>query len=696
MEMRAATAVSEPDGTTASGGATYRPHLDGLRALAVYLVLLFHAGSSWFPGGYVGVDVFFVLSGFLVTQLLLRDIVARDSIRFGRFYSRRFRRLLPAAFVALMVTAVVYTAIASPAEVLAAVGSFKAAFLYSTNWYFVHQSTNYFGADVTTSPVLHFWSLAVEEQFYLLWPLLLGGAFVVTRRMDPARRTRTIAIAVAIGALASAAWALSLRSSDPNRAYYGTDTRAYELLAGALLALVPASVVYVRRYRRIAKLAAVAAVGLLLIVASSWLHLDAIERGIAITLITCVGIVALEAADGGVAKRLLSTPTAVYLGKISYGTYLWHWLVILVAIRTFHLSALSTIGVSALVATALAALSYEILEHPIRASRFLDGHRRVVIATGLAVSVIAALVLIPTVVDPARAEAPTAASSTLRGFTPVPANLDWRGATSGNGAFPSCLHQAADKCAVAHGTRGGILLIGDSHARMFVPTFTEIARREHLTLWVTVDGACPWQRDLYARPLGGIGVKSVCKARKDDVYDRLLRALKPDIVVAVNLGYEDPALVGEPFLDQAGHVLTHRDADYYRWPEATTTRSVDAIRTSGAKLVIVEPIPIASTINPLTCLSAAKVLESCRYTARAQLDPLERFYQGVDHRYTDVWAANFDRLVCPFLPICDPIVNGEIVKIDRTHLTDKFAKTLATPIDDYLKESGILTAGPGA
>src|SRR5882762_4225045 len=232
METTSAIAESvtgEPDGPDSAGAASaaaYRPHLDGLRAIAVYLVVLFHAGSQRFPGGYIGVDVFFVLSGYLVTQLLLRDLARTDSIRFGRFYSRRFRRLLPAAFVALTVTAVVYTAIASPAEVVATVGSFKAAFLYSTNWYFIHQSTGYFGADITTNPVLHFWSLAVEEQFYLLWPLALGGGFALTRRMDPARRMRVIRIAVAVGAVASAIWALSLRHSEPNRAYYGTDTRA--------------------------------------------------------------------------------------------------------------------------------------------------------------------------------------------------------------------------------------------------------------------------------------------------------------------------------------------------------------------------------------------------------------------------------------------------------------------------------------
>ena len=686
------TGLAEPESESdrpESDSVSYRPHLDGLRALAVYLVLLFHAGSGWFPGGYVGVDVFFVLSGFLVTQLLLRDIVARDSIRLGRFYSRRFRRLLPAAFVALTVTAVAYTAIASPAEVSAAVGSFKAAFLYSTNWYFIHQSTGYFGADITTNPVLHFWSLAVEEQFYLLWPMLLGGAFVLTRRIERARRTRVIAIGVAVAAFASAVWALSLRNSDPNHAYYGTDTRAYELFAGALLALVPASMAYVRNYRRSAKVATVAAVGSLLIVASSWFDLDAIERGVAVTIITCALIVGLEAADGGVVKRILSTPTAVYLGKISYGTYLWHWLVILVAIRSFHLSALSTIGVSALVATALAALSYELLEHPIRSSQLLDRHRRVVIATGLAVSLVAGLALIPAIVKPARATTPGLRGSTVSGFTPVPTKPDWRSATSGNGEFPTCLHKPVDKCGVVRGSRGSILLIGDSHARMLVPTFTEIARKEHLTLWVSVYGACPWQRDLYAHPLGGIGVKSLCKARKDDIYDRLIPTLKPDIVVGVDLGYGKPGLLREPFLDEDGKILTQRRADRNRWPELTTTRSVNALRAAGAKVLIVEPIPVAP-FDPRTCLSQAKVLESCRYTAPVQPDALELFYRGLDHRYDDVWSANFDPLVCPFLPICDPIVQGQVVKADRTHLSDEFAKTLADSVDTYLKQSGIL------
>jgi len=424
-QMETRTAAGETaTGDAAEPAHAYRAHLDGLRAVAVYLVVLFHAGNDRFSGGYIGVDVFFVLSGFLVTQLLLRDIAASGSIRLSRFYSRRFRRLLPAAFVTLLVTAVVYTAISSSLEVTDALGSFKAAFLYSANWYFIHQARGYFAADITANPVLHFWSLAVEEQFYLLWPLTLGALFAVTRRLDPRRRRRAIQAIVAIGAVTSALYALSLRTSNLNRAYYGTDTRAYELLAGALLALVPSLVVRSSRHGRAMRIATTGGIAALLVIASSSVHIDAIERGIAVTITTCVILVAIEAADGGIVKRVLSSNPVVYLGKISYGTYLWHWIVILVARRAFHPSPLATAAIAFLVATALASLSFEMLERPVRISGLLDRHRQAVIAGGLALSVLSAFVLIPKLVDPAHAStASTRAVGGTQGLTPIPKHL---------------------------------------------------------------------------------------------------------------------------------------------------------------------------------------------------------------------------------------------------------------------------------
>jgi peptidoglycan/LPS O-acetylase OafA/YrhL len=676
--MTAGADVGSVEGAVAAGSsdsaAAYRPHLDGLRAVAVYLVVLFHAGSSAFRGGYIGVDVFFVLSGYLVTQLLLRDVQGRGSIRFGRFYARRFRRLLPAAFVALIVTAVVFTAIAAPAEVADTVGSFKAAFLYSTNWYFIHQSTGYFGANVGANPVLQFWSLAVEEQFYLVWPLAIGGVFVLTRRMDRARQTRLIQIGVAVLAVASAVWALSLRHSDPNRAYYGTDARAYELLAGALIALVPAFAASALRFRRSMRIATVVSVMALVVIGSSWVHLDAIERGIAVTLVTCVLLVAIEAADGGVVKRALSTRPAVYLGRVSYGTYLWHWLVILVIVRSFELSTISTIGITCLVATALASLSYELLEQPVRISRLLDRHRRIVIASGLAISVASALVLIPAIVTPSNASAPTATGSQTVGFTPVPASLDWQHAADGR-RFVDCFHKPVARCTIVRGTGKKILLVGDSHAAMLIPTFIAIAHREHLTLAVATKGACPWQRNLApdrknldaisGSALTDISIKD-CKNFRKDLYTRVVPALHPDVVVAMD---EDGAYTG---------------------PADDTTQSVRRLGAGGTKVVLIEDTP-TSRINPRDCLSVAKVLEACRYVASSDPTELDLDYRKIAAADpSNVSSANFDRLVCPFFPICDPVVGGAIVKWDQTHLTAAFAKHIAPQVDDYLKRAGVI------
>ena len=659
--------------------AAYRPHLDGLRAVAVYLVVLFHAGSDRFAGGFIGVDVFFVLSGYLVTQLLLRDISANGSIRFGRFYSRRFRRLLPAAFVALVVTAAVYTAIASSAEVSAAVGSFKAAFLYSTNWYFIHQAAGYFGADVSANPVLHFWSLAVEEQFYLLWPLALGGVYALTRRLDNPRRMQAIRIVVAVGALASAYFALSLRSSNPNRAYYGTDARAYELLSGAFVALTPALFIAARRFRRWVRVATIVSMGALVVVATSWIDYNAIVRGVIITIITCVLIVAIEAADGGLVKRALSTPSMVYLGKISYGTYLWHWLVILIVLRVFEPSPISTAAIAILVATALASLSFEMLERPIRISSLLDGHRRAVIASGLAISVASALVVIPRIVDPARASTATSTNANIASFlTPVSKNLDWKDPLL---KFTKCVGQPVADCNVVKGTGRKILLMGDSHAWSLIPIFREIARRTNMQLFVNGEGGCPWQRDVYTSV-----IPAKCKALKEDEYQRVIRQIKPDIIVLMNIGYGHPG----PYpsvQDSNHHVLTPKEF------QAATTASVAQLRAPGRKLLLIEPIPLPRKpdpfFNPYTCLEKAKTEEECRYTTWLGLTGIQKLYRKLAAEHNGVYDLDLSRMVCPLLPVCDPVVDGSIVKKDQSHLKVLFSIKLVPEVEMYLKSYGL-------
>ena len=223
----------------------YRPQLDGLRALAVYLVVAYHAGLHAFSGGFIGVDVFFVLSGYLVTAAAPpRHSLARAGSTFAASTPGDSGGCCPAAFVTLVVTAVVYTAVAAPADVNSALGGFRSAFLYVANWHFIRQSNDYFAANVNTNPVVHFWSLAVEEQFYLcLAPARSARAYFVSGRAGrPALEGSAADRRRRRGDLAGRARCTS-RPSNVSRAYYGTDTRAYELLAGALLALTPRALV---------------------------------------------------------------------------------------------------------------------------------------------------------------------------------------------------------------------------------------------------------------------------------------------------------------------------------------------------------------------------------------------------------------------------------------------------------------------
>jgi peptidoglycan/LPS O-acetylase OafA/YrhL len=686
MQTSSAVGESESAGGSEEVAATYRPHLDGLRAVAVYLVVLFHAGSSWFPGGYVGVDVFFVLSGYLVTQLLLRDIVGNGKIRLGRFYSRRFRRLLPAAFVVLIVTAAVYTAIASPAEQIDALGAFKAAFLYSTNWYFVHQATAYFGANIVTNPVLHFWSLAVEEQFYLVWPLALTGAFVATRRMERAKQLRVIAGVVGVAALASALYALSLKSSNPNRAYYGTDTRAYELLAGALIALVPSIIEWAKRNRSAMHAATVASIGLLGVIASSWIDLDAIERGIAVTITTVVLIVALEVADGGVVKRLLSTRSMTYLGKVSYGTYLWHWLVILVVVKAFQPSTLSTVGITFLVATALASFSFQMIEHPIRASKRLDRYRGPVIALGLTVTVVSALVFVPAILDKPHSGAVGVASAATTGVAPVPAGLDWQAVKREDRTAPTCLHKSLAKCTLVHGTGKTVMLVGDSHAQMLIAPFSEIAKAENWTLVVMVWDACPWQAGLWR--FSQIDRKS-CLRFKTDLRTRVIPLVKPDVIVLIHAPMDKEGLKGQHLGGPNGPLATGSPAAEQAI-ETATDKTVALLDNGKRDIVIIEPIPQGPQgYDPLGCLSTAKYLDQCRFVVDTGPSPTELHYRELARTNNHVFDLNIDKLACPYLPICDPMVNGKIVWYDLSHLSIAYTWTLADPIRSLLSADGI-------
>ena len=301
---------------------TYRPELDGLRSVAVYLVVLFHCGVGPFDGGFIGVDLFFVLSGFLVSHVIWAEVDRSGSFRLGWFYARRVRRLLPAAVLVIIVTAAVQLLVASAPQRSGMVRDAQSALVYLSNWHFIADSRDYFAGDaVDASPFLHFWSLSIEEQFYVVLPLAL---LLLLRLRRHAVVVLLVLTAVVAGSVALQVW---YAGSDPTYAYYATGTRVYQLAAGVLLAMVTRLVTFPTRVGW--PLAVLGLVGVV-VVGSALVDVTPSTRGLLATAASVAVIAGLYAAPSGPAARLLALPVPRFLGQISYGTYLWHWPVILV------------------------------------------------------------------------------------------------------------------------------------------------------------------------------------------------------------------------------------------------------------------------------------------------------------------------------------------------------------------------------
>jgi peptidoglycan/LPS O-acetylase OafA/YrhL len=371
---------------------SYSPGLDGLRAIAVMAVLLYHADLTWIPGGFLGVEVFFVISGYLITALLLAEWHQKGRISLKDFWLRRARRLLPALYVLLVVT-LTFAVVFLPGEVAELRADVIAAVGYVTNWFLILGQQSYFESVGRPSLLQHLWSLAVEEQFYLIWPIVLTvGLGFGAKRL---RRQRVLTVAL-VGAAASAlAMALMYTPGvDPSRVYFGTDTRATGLLCGAALAFMwspgdkyrPAEARQQRlrlpdrgRFRRrwgwttplLLDVLSIAALGGLI-----WffLHLGEFEPflyrgGLALVgLMTLAAIMAVVHPYAHVGSYLLGSAPMRWLGVRSYGIYLWHWPVFMVTRPELDVpfGGLPLLALRLGITIVLADLSYRFVETPIR------------------------------------------------------------------------------------------------------------------------------------------------------------------------------------------------------------------------------------------------------------------------------------------------------------------------------------------
>ncbi len=415
------------------GRAAPRRDIQGLRGIAVLLVMLAHAGVPGLGGGFLGVDVFFVLSGYLITSLLVREAERSGRVSIPRFYARRARRILPAATLVLVVTALAAALFLPFVEADRVSADVLWAAFFAANVHLAVTGTDYFNTDLAPSATQHFWSLAVEEQFYIVWPLLvllvaLGVRHRGRRSGSPVAGRVTL---VAAGlSLVSLGWSVWATSHSPSTAYFSTFARAWELGAGALLATT-GTLVAARCGRRTRE--ALAGGGLVLVLAAAVLISPEDPWPGSLALLPVLGTLALLAAGlpgpGGTptttsAGRLVELPPLRWCGDISYSLYLWHWplLVLPAAYLGRDLSLVEALGLM-VAAVGVSTASYHLVENPFRHSRGLVGQGRALALWPVAVAVTAASVVLSGWLAPTPPSAVAATPATI-GTLPAPAGPD--------------------------------------------------------------------------------------------------------------------------------------------------------------------------------------------------------------------------------------------------------------------------------
>ena len=659
---------------------SYRPALDGLRTVAVYAVLLFHTGHPWAAGGFLGVDLFFVLSGFLVTGVLLSEIDRTGRLRLGHFYSRRVRRLLPAAAVAIVATCLVFVLVLPVTERISLVADGQRSLLYVANWHFLAQSGDYFAADADQSPFLHFWSLAIEEQYYVAFPLLL---LLLTR----AGRRWTLAVLVGT-LLASVAAQLVWAQLDPSHAYYGTDARIYQPLAGSVLALL----LFHRRVRAPHEqrvrwaVAAPVALSAFLLLCSGLLPMEPSVRGLLATIVAVTLVCAVVRTDTGRLARTLSHPVPVYLGQISYGTYLWHWPVIKLLEETVTTRPVLVAALTVPVATALAALSHRFVERPIRRSAYLDRFSWTPALAGVAASAVLAVTVVPVVLGqdqrPPLAEVDDSGAVTSRSTVQVPDDVQWDQVVADYGDVGWCTVEDPSECTVVEGGGPHVLLLGDSQAQSLVPMFTQIAEDHDLTLSLNVVEGCLWQEQLRNRK-SSEEEQANCEEARVDWYDEVLPELDPDVVVIMSRPRVDA--------EEWSEVVERRDGvkqPLEKMTRRATRRTLRDIERVVPHTLVVDRLSMPETFDPPDCLTTEPDAARCSVPDPPGIASSDLFIHDLAAKRRGVQPVDLNPAFCPGAPVCLPVVDDEVVWRDDHHVTAGYAVSRREQVWEILQRTG--------
>lgn len=669
-----------------------RPALDGLRTIAVYLVLLFHAGAGWFDGGFIGVDLFFVLSGFLVTTILLEELHATDRLDLLRFYDRRVRRLLPAAVLLIVLVSAATVLVMSSVQRDLFIADARAALLYFANWHFLAQSRDYFGAETfDASPFLHFWSLSIEEQYYFVFPLLLWGAWRVQSRFPSAVPALLIALF---------GWSLwqqiSWAGDDVNHAYYATSTRLYQLLAGSLLAFT------LFRWRHAARsvdvstrwvtAASIAGVSGLLLFGTSLIDISPSARGVWATGCAVLAVGSVAGVHHHAVATALSWRPWVYLGQISYGTYLWHWPMV-VLLGQFLGRSLGSIVLVAVLSTVFAAASYHFFERPIRAWKVRPGLRVPVIVSGLGASAVAAFVVVPLLLGSqlkpviiADSDAPEIGPANVTGPTP---DIDYVTFSSTRGAPERvCTPDTMSDCEVHSGEDGPtIWVMGDSQAREIEPAFGHLAQEKGFNVWLSAIDGCPWPSGM-VRVAAPQSRQQMCADLKADLPAMFEKA-GVDLVVLIQQDREGVLFSGQLGTTVGGAAVS--DEEVPRLYRQTVSRTLAGFSAIGVRTLQMESAWLPKDdSDPLSCLAARRQVQDCAIEAPSQITELDRIYRAQARARADAFTMTISPLLCAARPVCDVVLDGIPVYRDPRHYSPPVLDDQRENIWALIQESGAL------
>ncbi|MGZ4684365.1 acyltransferase family protein [Oryzihumus sp.] len=670
--------------------ARFRKDIEGLRAVAVILVVAFHAGIGFVGGGFVGVDVFFVLSGFLITGLLVDEVGRTGSISLRGFYARRVRRLLPLSTLVLVATAIASFLLVPPIDRKGIAGDLVGAALWGANWRFAAASTQYM-ADTDKSPVLHYWSLSVEEQFYVVWPLLLLLLVYTLRyskRRAPFATRRRVAVTLGVVTTGSfvASWQLTAAGSP--FAYFGLHTRAWELGIGAALALArPVLGLLTRRAALAGSL-----VGLGMVVGSALLMDETTPFPGTAAVVPVLGAALLVAAgarvpDEGISK-LLSHPVPRYIGRVSYAWYLWHWPVLILvndrwgqtaaADGTSAPHASGPVVLAAVVASfGLAVASHYIVEEPARHAAWFQRSRARSLQLGgglVSVSLVSAALLVSSTSLASNEGGASSLAASARADTPT--NSACHAGFNGSEVPP------ASECRVGSGHgKLTIAVIGDSHMQEWRPALDRAVKERGWTYYYFGKSSC----DVSDVPVWVAQQKSryrTCDEWRNKMLDRVASIKGLDaIVIGRWMDYRTLALKPD-----GSRVDVASIEDVWR---AGSARSFARLRKAAPRIVVLRDTPRPMSDVP-ACLSrnGGSAADACSFDRRtrthldAPLVAAEKAAAPAAVRFADMTSV-----LCPTdrCPVTTP--QNVVIYRDGHHITARYSELVWREFSDAVERA---------